>query len=78
MWVTGIFIAGTIVFGIGLLSVVISSIRQGLLCGWSRYVCFVSALLFMIAPALLSGWALYGVAVAAFGVFVPFALVISR
>ena len=78
MWVTGLFIAGTIVFGSGLLMTVIGSIRQGLLSGWSRYICFFSALLFMIAPAILSGWALYGVAVASFGVFVPFALAISR
>lgn len=78
MWVTGVFITGTIVFGIGLLMTVVASIRQELILGWSRYVCFISALLFMGAPAILSGWALYGVAVAAFGVFVPLALAILR
>jgi hypothetical protein len=30
----------------------------------------------MVTPMLLSGWALYGVAVATFGIFVPFALAI--
>jgi hypothetical protein len=42
--------------------------------GWSKYVSLVSAIIFIGAPAILSGWALYGVAVAAFGVFVPFAV----
>ena len=78
MWVTGIFIAGTVVFGFGLLMTVNGSIQQGLLTRWSRYICFVSALLFMAAPAILSGWALYGVAVAGFGVFVPFAIAVWR
>lgn len=78
MWVTGTFIAGTVVFGLGLLNTVIGSIRLGLLSGWSGRISFFSALLFIIAPAILSGWALYGVAAAAFGVFVPFALAVSR
>lgn len=77
LWVTGTFIAGTVIFGLGLLNTVIGSIRLGLLNGWSRYVSFISALLFMIAPMILSGWALYGVAVAAFGVFMPLALAIK-
>ncbi len=78
MWVTGIFTAGTIVFSLGLLNTVIGSIRLGLLSGWSRYISFISALIFMLAPMILSGWALYGVAVAAFGIFVPLALAISK
>jgi hypothetical protein len=78
MWVTGVFFAGTIVFGFGLIMTVNGSIQQGLLTGWHRYVCFISALLFMAAPAILSGWALYGVAAAGFGIFVPLASAISR
>ena len=78
IWVPGVFIIGTIVFGFGLLMVVNGSIREGLLTGWSRYICFASALLFMTAPAILSGWALYGVAVAGFGVFVPLASAVWR
>lgn len=75
-WVTGVFIAGTIVFGFGLIMTVNGSIQQGLLTGRDRYICFASALLFMVAPAILSGWALYGVAVAGFGVFVPLAIAV--
>ena len=78
MWVTGIFTAGAVIFGIGLMSLVSGAIKLGLLTGWSRYVSSVSALVFLIAPAILSGWALYGVAAAAFGVFVPFAIAISK
>jgi hypothetical protein len=74
MWVTGVFIVGTTLFGIGLLMTVVGSIQQGLMAGRSKYVSLVSALLFMIAPTILSVWALYGVAVAAFGVFVPIAV----
>ena len=78
LWVNGIFIAATLVFAIGLLSLVIGSIQRELLRGWSRYVSLVSAIIFVGAPAILSGWALYGVALAAFGVFVPFAVEMSK
>ena len=78
LWVNGIFIAATLVFAIGVLSLVIGSIQRELLRGWSRYVSLVSAIIFIGAPAILSGWALYGVALAAFGVFVPFAVEMSK
>ena len=78
LWVNGIFIAATLVFAIGVLSLVIGSIQRELLRGWSRYVSLVSAIIFVGAPAILSGWALYGVALAAFGVFVPFAVEMSQ
>ena len=78
LWVTGTFVAGTIVFGMGLLNVVVGSVQLGLLRGWSRYISFISVLVFMIAPMILSGWALYGVAAASFGVFVPLALAVKR
>ncbi len=60
------------------MNTVIGSIHLGLLRGLSRYVSFVSVLVFMVAPAIPSGWALYGVAISTFCVFVPFALAISR
>ena len=78
LWMNGIFIAATLVFAIGVLSLVIGSIQRELLRGWSRYVSLVSAIIFVGAPAILSGWALYGVALAAFGVFVPFAVEMSQ
>ncbi|GAB4179972.1 MAG: hypothetical protein Kow00108_16160 [Calditrichia bacterium] len=78
LWITGTFAAGTILFGLGLLNMVIGSIQLGVLRGWSRYVSFISVLIFMVAPMILSGWVLYGVAVASFGMFVPLALAIKR
>jgi hypothetical protein len=78
VWVTSIFVLATIVFGMGLLLLVIGSIRSELLTGKSRYFSFVSTLIFMIAPAIFSGWALYGVSLATFGIFTPLALAISR
>ena len=77
-WITGVFIAGTVLFGLGLLNAVIGSIRLGLLKRWSRYISFISVLIFIFAPMIPSGWALYGIAVASFGVFVPYALAISK
>jgi hypothetical protein len=73
-WVTGIFVAGTVIFGVGLLTLTIGSIRVGFLTGWGRTISFISCLIFMAAPMVLSGWALYGVAGAAFGIFGPLAL----
>lgn len=78
MWVTGTFMAATLLFSIGLLSTVIGGIRRGLLRGNSRYIAFVSTLIFLVAPTILSGWVLYGVAAASFGIFVPFALAVSK
>lgn len=75
-WVTGIFLVGTIVYGLGLLSMVIHMNRQRFLTGWSSYISFVSVLIFMTAPMILSGWALYGVALAAFGIFLPVVLLL--
>ncbi len=78
LWVTGIFTAATLVFGLGLFSLVIGSIRMGFLRGWSRIISFVSTVIFLAAPTILSGWALYGLAVATFGVFGPFVWEMSK
>lgn len=77
-WVTGVFVAGTLFFGLGLISVVIHGIRAGLVTGVWRYVVFVSALIFVSAPAILSGWSLYGVSLASIGVFVPIGHSVER
>jgi hypothetical protein len=77
-WVSGVFIAATLVFGAGLISLVIHVIQGGLISGAWRYIVFVSALIFMSAPAIPSGWALYGDAIAAIGVFAPIGISIGR
>lgn len=74
MWISGVFIAGTLAFGSGLIGLIVSAGRAGLLRGAARPIALVAALVFMAAPAVPSGWALYAVALAAFGVFLPMGL----
>ncbi len=70
-WVSGVFMAGTLLFALGLFIMISNLIQQKIVKGAWRYIIFVSALVFVSAPAIPSGWALYGVAVAALGIFVP-------
>lgn len=71
IWITGVFMVGAILFGVGLLLLVLIVIRSGLLSNRSRAVVFLAALVFLVAPTIPSGWALYGIAVASFGVYIP-------
>lgn len=77
-WVTGVFMMATLFFGVGLIVLVIHTIRGGLVAGGWRYFVFISALIFVSAPAIPSGWALYGEAIASIGVFVPIGISIWR
>lgn len=72
-WVTSIFVAGTALYGLGLISMVVTLNGLGVLLGAARWIAFLGALLFACAPAIPSGWALYGVAAAAFMVLLPIA-----
>jgi len=65
IWVSGVFIAASIIFGLGLMIQVIGLIQAGMLKGILRIVAFVSTMVFMGAAAIPSGWGLYGVAAAA-------------
>ena len=78
LWVTSLFVAGTILYGLGLISMVVTLNNAGQLLGAARLIAFLGALLFACAPAILSGWALYGVAAAAFMVFIPVARMVAR
>ena len=77
-WVSGVFIAAILFFGIGLFAVTGNSIQQQLVKGIWRYVIFLSALLFVSAPIIPSGWGLYGVAIASIGIFFPIGYFIQR
>jgi hypothetical protein len=77
-YVTGVFMAGTLLFGAGLFSLTGPAIQTGLVTGSWRYVIFISALVFVGAPAIPSGWALYGVALASVGVFAPLGVSLAR
>jgi len=77
-WVSGVFMAGTLVFAIGLFIIISNSIQQRLVEGIWRYIIFMCALVFVSAPAIPSGWGLYGVAIAALGIFIPIGVSIRR
>lgn len=77
-WISGVFMAGTISFAVGLFIITGNAIQVKLVEGVWRYVIFISALIFIAAPAIPSGWALYGIAAAAFGIFYPLGAAIHR
>ena len=77
-WVSGVFMAATLFFGIGLFIVISNSIQDHLVEGIWRYFIFVCALIFVSAPAIPSGWGLYGVAIAAVGIFFPIGISIHE
>jgi hypothetical protein len=77
-WLSGVFMAATGFYALGLISLVIHVIRVELIIGLWRYMVFISALVFVSAPAIPSGWALYGEALAALGVFAPIGLSIGH
>lgn len=65
MWVSGVFIAASAIFGFGLIVQVIGLIHAGILKGVFRLIALIVAIVFIGATAIPSGWGLYGVAVAA-------------
>ncbi len=75
-FVSGTFMAATLFFGVGLVSLVIHANKSQMVEGIWRYIIFVSALVFVAVPAIPSGWGLYGEAIAAYGVFAPLGLAI--
>lgn len=72
-FVSGVFMAGTLLFAVGLFAMVSQVNQNRLVSGIWRYIIFIAALAFVSVPAIPSGWGLYGVAAAAFGVFGPIA-----
>jgi hypothetical protein len=74
----GVFMAATLFFALGLISLVIHVNQNELVIGSWRYVVFISALVFVSAPTIPSGWALYGEALASLGVFVPIGVAVGR
>ena len=76
--VTGTLIVASMLFGIGLISIVFHANQSRMVEGIWRYVIFISALIFVAAPAIPSGLGLFGEALAAYGVFVPLGLAVWR
>ncbi len=77
-FVSGTFMAATLVFGVGLISLVIHANKSRMVEGPWRYIMSISALIFVAVPAIPSGWGLYGEAIAAYGVFAPLGWAIWR
>lgn len=78
MWVSGVFIAASITFGLGLIAQVITVLRVGLLKGTMGIPVFIAAVVFVGAGAIPSGWGLWAVAAAALAVYLPIALALWR
>ncbi len=78
LWVSAVFVLATLLFGVGLISLVVRAIQAGLIVDVRRYVIFASALVFVAAPAVPSGYALYAEALAGLGVFVPIGIAMTR
>jgi hypothetical protein len=77
-WVSGVFMAGTLSFAVGLFIITGNIIQARIVEGSWRYVIFVSALVFVSAPAIPSGWGLFGIAIAGVGIFIPIGVSIRR
>jgi hypothetical protein len=77
-FVSGTFMAATLFFGVGLISLVVHINKSQMVEGIWRSIIFISALIFVLVPAIPSGWGLYGVAIATYGVFAPIGLAIWR
>lgn len=73
MRVSGIFIAASIFFGVGLISQVIGIFHTGLLSGVIRRVVFTAAIIFIASTAIPSGWGLYVLATAVLVIYIPVA-----
>ncbi len=76
--VSGVFIAASIFFGVGLISQVIGVSHAGLLKGVIRIVVLTAAIIFLVSTAIPSGWGLYVVAGAAIVVYLPIANALWR
>lgn len=78
VWVTGVFMAGSMLFGVGLVLQVIIVFRSKIIEGKSRPLLFFAALIFLLAPTIPSGWGLYAVAASALVIYLPTGLVLWR
>ena len=78
MWVSGIFIAASVIFGAGLITQVIGVLHARLLQRVMGILAFIAAIIFVGAGAIPSEWALYAVAAAALIVYVPISIAVWR
>jgi len=78
MWVSGIFIAASIIFSLGLFAQLVALINAGILKGIIRIIVFGAAIVFCGATVIPSGWGLYVVVVAVLVIYIPIGYVYWR
>lgn len=76
--ITGLFIAGAVLFGLGMIALIFGLLRIDLLRGPWKFIVPTAAILFVLFQILPTGWGLYGVALSAFLVFIPVSLALRR
>lgn len=76
--VRGVFIAGSVLFGLGLIALAFGVVRIGLVHGIWKFVVPTASILFVAFEAWPSGWGLYGVAISAYLLFIPISIALRR
>lgn len=74
----GVFVAGTMTFGLGLIALAFGIARTDLLKNPWKIIVPVAAVLFVAFEALPTGWGLYPVALSCFLVFAPVSLALRK
>jgi hypothetical protein len=78
IYIPSIFIAASLIFGIGMITQVISLIKTGLIDGTLKVTVLIAAIIFIGAPAIPSGWSLYAVSLGALLVYLPIGIQMYR
>lgn len=76
--VPGVFVAGSVTFGLGLIALAFGIARTDLLKSPWRIIVPVAAVLFVAFEALPTGWGLYPVALSCFLIFAPVSLALRK
>ncbi len=70
-WVVGSFVAGSILFGLGQVMLMVGVQHAEILTSAEAVIAIIAAALFSLCGAIPSGYALYGVALASWVVYLP-------
>ncbi len=73
-WVTGTFVAGSIIFGLGQIGLIVVIQHTALLSPSLGILAIAAAILFSLSSAIPSGYSLYVVAMAALLIYLPISL----
>jgi hypothetical protein len=73
-WVTGIFIAGSIIYGLGQIGLIVTIQHTSLLSTGVGITVIIAAILFSVTSAIPSGYGLYVVALSVWVIYLPISL----